>query len=313
MLKQLLAVSTLVAATLTANTASAFCLFNCDYTKTKYPVVLAPGVLGFDKLVGFVDYWYGIPSAMQDGGAKVYTTSASAFNSSEVRGEQLLAQVQNILAITGAQKVNLMGHSHGGFSIRYVAGAIPTRVASLTAIHSPVKGVPGANIITGIAPAGTVSASVVSSVANAVSNFITFLAGNSYKEDFLASMNSLTPQNAAVFNAKYANGVPTTACGEGAYTANGIKNYSWGGTSSVTNILDPLDTFFGITGLVATSEANDGLVGQCSSHFGKVIRDNYPHNHGDAINQLFGVRGLFTPAPTDLYREQANRLKVAGL
>ena len=149
MLKQLLAVSTLVAATLTANTASAFCLFNCDYTKTKYPVVLAPGVLGFDKLVGFVDYWYGIPSAMQDGGAKVYTTSASAFNSSEVRGEQLLAQVQNILAITGAQKVNLMGHSHGGFSIRYVAGAIPTRVASLTAIHSPVKGVPGANIITG--------------------------------------------------------------------------------------------------------------------------------------------------------------------
>ena len=54
MLKQLLAVSTLVAATLTANTASAFCLFNCDYTKTKYPVVLAPGVLGFDKLVGFV-------------------------------------------------------------------------------------------------------------------------------------------------------------------------------------------------------------------------------------------------------------------
>ena len=106
MLKQILAVSTLVAATLTANTASAFCLFNCDYTKTKYPIVLATGVLGFDKLVGFVDYWYGIPNAMKDGGAKVYTTSASAFNSSEVRGEQLLAQVQNILAITGAQKGN---------------------------------------------------------------------------------------------------------------------------------------------------------------------------------------------------------------
>jgi triacylglycerol lipase len=79
----------------------------------------------------------------------------------------------------------------------------------------------------GIAPAGTVSGAVVASVGNAVSNFITFLAGNSYKEDFMASMNSLTPQNAAAFNAKYANGVPTTTCGEGAYTANGIKNYSW--------------------------------------------------------------------------------------
>ena len=313
MLKHILAATTLIGATLAANTASAFCLFNCDYTKTKYPVVLAPGVLGFDKLVGFVDYWYGIPSAMRDGGAKVYPTSASAFNSSEVRGEQLLSQVQNILAISGAQKVNLIGHCHGGFSARYVANILPTKVASLTMVHSPVKGVPGTNIIMGIAPAGTVSGSVVSAVGDAVSNFITFLAGNDYKEDFMASMNSLTPQNAAIFNAKHTGGVPATTCGEGAYSANGIKNYSWSGTSSVTNVLDPLDTFFGIVGLVATSEANDGLVGKCSSHFGKVIRDDYPHNHGDAINHMFGVRGLFTPDPTDLYRQHANRLKSAGL
>ena len=312
MLKKALATATLAVAALSTNTASAFCLFNCDYTKTKYPVVLAPGVLGFDKLVGFVDYWYGIPSAMKDGGAKVYTTSASAFNSSEVRGEQLLTQVQSILAITGAQKVNLIGHSHGGFSVRYVADIMPTRVASLTMVHSPVKGAPGADLIRNVAPAGTFSASLIQSVGTAVSNFVTFLAGNTYKENFLASMDSFTTKGAATFNAKHPNGVPTTACGEGAYTANGIKNYSWGGTSSVTNILDPLDVFFGITGLIS-KEANDGLVGKCAGHFGKVIRDNYPHNHGDAINQLFGIRGLFTPAPTDLYRQQANRLKVAGL
>ena len=312
MLKKALVAATLTMSAISANTASAFCLFNCDYTKTKYPVVLAPGVLGFDKLVGFVDYWYGIPSAMRDGGAKVYTTSASAFNSSEVRGEQLLTQVKNILAITGAQKVNLIGHSHGGFSVRYVADVIPTRVASLTMVHSPVKGAPGADLIRNVAPAGTFSASLIQSVGTAVSSFVTFLAGNSYKEDFMASMDSFTTKGAATFNAKHPNGVPTTACGEGAYTANGIRNYSWGGTSSVTNILDPLDIFFGITGLIS-KEPNDGLVGRCSGHFGKVIRDNYPHNHGDAINQLFGLRGLFTPAPTDLYRQQANRLKVAGL
>ena len=39
---------------------------------------MAPGVLGFDKLAGFADYWYQIPGAMRDGGARVYTTSASA-------------------------------------------------------------------------------------------------------------------------------------------------------------------------------------------------------------------------------------------
>ena len=73
-----------------------------------------------------------------------------------------------------------------------------------------------------------------------------------------------------------------------------------------------MDHAVGLTGL-AGSEANDGLVGRCSSHFGKVLRDDYPWNHGDAINQLFGVRGLFTPDPVDVYREHANRLKNAGV
>ena len=312
MYKKILAASVLVSAAMTANVSSAWCLFNCDYTKTKYPLVLAPGVLGFDKLVGVVDYWYGIPGGLKDGGAKVYVTSASAFNSSELRGEQLLKQTQDILAITGAAKVNLMGHSHGGYSVRYVADVIPTRVASLTMVHSPVKGSPVADLVRGVAPAGTFTDTVVQTVGTAVSNLITFLAGNSYKEDFMASMDSFTKTGSAAFIAKHPNGVPTTACGEGAYTANGIRNYSWSGTTTVANVLDPLDTFFGLTGL-AGSEANDGLVGRCASHFGKVLRDNYPWNHGDAINQLFGVRGLFTPDPVDVYREHANRLKSAGL
>ena len=125
MFKKLMTAAILSGAAFSANVSSAWCLFNCDYTKTKYPLVLAPGVLGFDKLVGVVDYWYGIPGGLKDGGAKVYVTSASAFNSSELRGEQLLKQTQDILAITGAAKVNLIGHSHGGYSVRYVADVIP--------------------------------------------------------------------------------------------------------------------------------------------------------------------------------------------
>jgi triacylglycerol lipase len=297
---------------LAANSASALCLLNCDYTKTKYPVVMAPGVLGFDKLAGFADYWYQIPGAMRDGGAKVFTTSASAFNDADLRGEQLLKQTQDILALTGAAKVNLMGHSHGGYSARYVAAALPSRVASMTLIHSPVKGTPVADLVRKVAPPGAFSEDVVQTVGTGFSKLVTYLAGNSYNENFMASMDSLTTQGAAAFNARFPNGVPVTACGEGAYSTNGIRNYSWGGTSSVTNVADPLDLFFGMTGL-AGKEANDGLVGRCSSHFGQVLRDNYPWNHGDAINHLFAIRGLFTPAPTDVYRQQANRLKVAGL
>ena len=72
------------------------------YTQTKYPIVLVHGLFGFDN-IGPVEYWYGIPSALRADGARVYVTQVSAANSTEVRGEQLLSQVQNILAISGAQ------------------------------------------------------------------------------------------------------------------------------------------------------------------------------------------------------------------
>ena len=36
----------------TTRQASAFCLFNCTYTKTKYPIVLEHGLAGFDELFG---------------------------------------------------------------------------------------------------------------------------------------------------------------------------------------------------------------------------------------------------------------------
>ncbi|MDQ8038213.1 MAG: triacylglycerol lipase [Pedobacter sp.] len=281
------------------------------YTQTKYPIVLAPGVLGFDKILG-IEYFYGIPAALGSDGAKVYVTSASAFNTSEARGEQMLAQVQTILAISGAQKVNLIGHSHGGFSSRYVAAAIPTRVASVTAVGSPVKGTPVADLVVQFT-ANPAIGGLVGTVGNAFSKLISTLGGKNYNEDILGSMASLSTAGAANFNARFPAGVPVSACGEGAYSANGQRFYSWGGTSLVTNILDPLDILFGTTSLAFAGKASDGLVGQCSSHFGQVLRDDYSWNHGDEINHLLSLRGLFTTDPKSVYRDQANRLKTAGL
>jgi triacylglycerol lipase len=61
-------------------------------------------------------------TALTRDGAKVYVAQVSAAHSTEVRGEQLLAQVRNIMAVTGASKVNLMGHSHGGPTIALRGG-----------------------------------------------------------------------------------------------------------------------------------------------------------------------------------------------
>ncbi|CAM5243124.1 hypothetical protein SSTU70S_00422 [Stutzerimonas stutzeri] len=99
------------------------------YTQTRYPIVLGHGMLGFDSLLG-VDYWYGIPAALRRDGAQVYVTEVSQLNTSELRGEELLAQVEEIVALSGKPKVNLIGHSHGGPTVRYVAAVRPDLVAS---------------------------------------------------------------------------------------------------------------------------------------------------------------------------------------
>ncbi|RZU36855.1 triacylglycerol lipase [Fluviicoccus keumensis] len=284
-----------------------------SYTQTKYPIVLAHGMAGFAKL-GPVDYWYGIPQDLVSGGAKVYSTQVASFQSSEVRGEQLLTQVKTILAISGAAKVNLIGHSHGNQSIRYVAAAIPTKVASATGVGGPNKGSPVADVIKGVTNipgVGTITATTLSSVINAFFLLIDNVAGESYRQDALAGLDSLTTAGATAFNAKYPQGIPTTACGEGAYTVNGVRYYSWSGTGHLTNVLDIVDPALALTSVVFP-EANDGLVGRCSSHLGQVLRDNYNMNHLDEVNQLFGLVSLFETNPKSVYRAQANRLKSAG-
>nr|NIU63797.1 lipase [Stutzerimonas stutzeri] len=76
-----------------ALSGQAFAATGSGYTATKYPIVLAHGMLGFDSLLG-IDYWYGIPSALRRDGAQVYVTEVSQLNTSELRGEELLAQVE---------------------------------------------------------------------------------------------------------------------------------------------------------------------------------------------------------------------------
>src|SRR5690606_39751404 len=80
------------------------------------------------------------PGALRNGGASVYTTEVSQLNTSEVRGEELIEQVEDIVAISGRKKVNLIGHSHGGPTVRYVAAMRPDLIASATSVGAPHTG-----------------------------------------------------------------------------------------------------------------------------------------------------------------------------
>ncbi|MEK6396425.1 MAG: alpha/beta fold hydrolase, partial [Burkholderia gladioli] len=111
-----------------------------SYAATRYPVILVHGLSGTDKFAGVIDYWYGIQSDLQSHGAQVYVANLSGFQSDDGpngRGEQLLAYVKQVLAVTGATKVNLIGHSQGGLTSRYVAAVAPQLVASVTTIGTP--------------------------------------------------------------------------------------------------------------------------------------------------------------------------------
>lgn len=288
-----------------------------SYAKTKYPIVFSHGMAGFIT-VGTdqfgLDYWYQILPDLARNGANVWATRVSPFNSSEIRGEQLLDQVLEIRAITGADKVNLVGHSHGGPTIRYVGNVIPDKVASLTAVGAPNKGSPVADLI--LSAEGTAIEGPLVGTINFVSKAITWAQGldpKSFPHDSFAGGKSLTLAGSAKFNSQYPLGMPTTTCGEGMLKEKGIFNYSFTGVGTVTNLLDP-DGALKVTSLLINGgKENDGLVSRCSAKFGKTIRDDYNWNHLDEVNQVLGLKSMFAPDPVDVYRQHANRLKLQGL
>ncbi|MEZ4296178.1 MAG: triacylglycerol lipase [Polyangiaceae bacterium] len=282
------------------------------YTATKYPIVLCHGMAGFDSLFGVVDYFYGIPENLKAEGAKVYVTHVPAFSSSEQRGEALLEQIEDIAALSGKGKVNLIGHSHGGFDIRYVAAVRPDLVASVTTVGTPHKGAELATFLRNNLKAGGFTEAVASALANSLGTLIGLLSGDLAGQDAVAGLESLSASGAAAFNADYPAGLPGTSCGQGPELAGGIRYYSWSGTDPFTNLFDAADTALGLSSLIY-KEANDGLVGRCSSHFGKVLRDDYKMNHLDEVNQLVGIVAPFATNPKTVFRAHANRLKNLGL
>lgn len=285
-----------------------------DYAQTKYPILFVHGMFGFKKL-GLpefgVDYWHQIIPDLKRNGAQAFTAQVSPLNSTEVRGEQLLKEVDDLLALTGKSKVNLIGHSHGGPTARYIAGVAPDKVASVTSVGGVNFGSPVADIVQGVKPLNWAFATLVDNLISPVISYAQL--HSNFPSDFKASIQSLSTEGSLAFNQKYPLGLPTQSCKDGPNKDAGIYFYSWTGISNTTNILDP-DTLFTAAGAFAfDKQPNDGLVSKCSTKLGKTIRDDYEHNHFDEVNQVLGLKKWSAPDPVSLYRQHANRLKLQGL
>jgi triacylglycerol lipase len=272
-----------------------------DYAATQYPIVLAHGLAAIP--------FHKVAEDLKANGAEVYTTQVSAVNSSEVRGEQFIQLLQKIQAVSGAEKFNLIGHSQGNQTIRYAADALPDYIASVTSVNGVTFGSAVADTIQSL---GKGANALITPIFNAFGKLVALAQGNSsLPQDAKGVLSSLTRASAAAFNQRHPAGVPSAPGLQGDPEVNGILYFSWSGVGQVTNPADLGDYLLAITGSAFKKAPNDGLVAAADSHLGLVIRDNYPMNHLDAINQLNGLVGKQDPLA--LYRQQANRLKNLGL
>lgn len=108
--------------------------------KLKYPLLLVHG-MGFRDRKR-LNYWGRIPSRLQKMGAEIFYGNQDSNASIETNALFLKNRIEEILAQTGSEKVNIIAHSKGGLDCRYAITALgmEDNVASLTTISTPHNG-----------------------------------------------------------------------------------------------------------------------------------------------------------------------------
>ena len=275
--------------------------------KTKHPVVLVHGFIGFDSILGVVNYFYQIPGALRDEGATVYIASVNPSQTTEYRGEELNKQLDAWKAASPwynkIQKFNLIGHSHGGPTVRYSA-ATRSDIASVSTMSGTHYGSKVADeILKGTTPDGGFD-----QAATAGLKLIGWLTGNTnYKSaDLKTALKALSSVDAERFNQEF-------PAGRNAEYQNGQYFYSYAGNLVKTNGWDISDAILAYTGKYYGTTANDGLVSPEEAKWGKQIDLALPWNHLDEINQVLGSIGKGAPDPKAYYVNIVNRLKAKGV
>lgn len=283
---------------------------------TRYPILLVHGLFGFER-IGHFELFHEVKNALKTAGNRVFVPHLSATQKNETRGEQLLAQIDRVLRGTGAEKVNLIGHSQGALAARYAAALAPHSVASVTSVSGPNHGSELADFLRKALVPGRLPETVAQNVATLFANFLSLLSGNqTLPQNALAALNALTTEGVGHFNDRFPQGLPQTWGGQGADQVNGVHYYSWSGVIATKSpsLVDPtqsvchaLSQYF-----MTETEQNDGFVGRFSSHLGQVIRSDYPLDHLGSLRRAAGTVTAL-PDPIELYVDHAERLRAASL
>lgn len=111
-----------------------------DKCQTKYPVVLIHGTGFRDRK--YLNYWGRIPKVLTNNGCKVFYGNQDSWATIENNAITIKNRIEEVIAETGTEKVNLIAHSKGGLDSRYVISSLDmsSKIASLTTIATPHHG-----------------------------------------------------------------------------------------------------------------------------------------------------------------------------
>ncbi|WP_248741794.1 MULTISPECIES: esterase/lipase family protein [unclassified Pseudomonas] len=285
-------------------------------TTTLYPILLVHGLFGFER-IGPFELFHGVKQALKAIDVQVFVPHLSAIHDNEVRGRQLLSQIDAVLKGTGAAKVNLIGHSQGALAARYAAALAPHKVASVTSVSGPNHGSELADFLRKALIPGKLPEIVAQNVATLFSDFMCLLSGTTaLPRHALAALNALTTEGVGDFNDKYPQGLPQSWGGQGAEQVNDVRYYSWSGVVPSMNLQkpDPVQDICRALSQYFMTEPlqNDGFVGRYSSHLGTVIRSDYPVDHLRSLGRTADKHAGAVDS-IQLYVEHALRLQAANL
>ena len=278
--------------------ATAFSAGKTSTCDTLYPVILAHGTGGADKIMGIVDYWWGIPDALADEGAEVYISRVNGLDGTEAKARQFKAEFLDIQAISGAAKFNIIAHSHGALYARYAISnlALANSVESLTSIAGPHQGMVLADLIVEKFPEP-----LKPLTGDSLNIVYAYLFGDTNPDSLANVYDVTTDYMQRVFNPHTLN-------------ATGVTYQSWAAkvkTGCPTLVLNP------VWRLLRTAEGpNDGLVGVESAKWGKDCGVQSAAwwspgcDHINIIGHLFGITPGFS-AP-DFYVSIVADLKDQG-
>ncbi len=268
---------------------------SCD---TRYPVVLAHGMGASAEILGIIDYWWGIEDALEDEGCELYITSVNGMDSTANKAADFKRQALQILAASGASKLNIIGHSHGTLYTRYAISnlGLAPYVATHTSLAGPHRGSKIADLLM-----YSLNDDLINLIGGSLDFIYAFVFGDTNPDSIQNGYDLCTDYMTQVFNPNTPN-MP------------GVYYQSWAAkakTSCPSVILEPTWLI-----LLVQEGANDGLVSVESAKWGNFrgVEDaawwSPGCDHLNMVGQLFG----FTPgfdAP-DFFVDIVSELKGWG-